>query len=131
MSQSDIRTYAQAMRQANKEARATVVALACIIVVWLVGGFGLAGTDIWVFHTPLWVIGGCVAPWIAAVVAAVVLGRRVFADFDLDEVAGSSPVGTVDAPGGARGADAAACNDAAAGKAAAGSTAGDANESGE
>ena len=80
MSQSDIRTYAQAMRQANKEARATVAALACIIVVWLVGGFGLAGIDIWVFHTPLWVIGGCVAPWIAAVVAAVVLSRRVFAD---------------------------------------------------
>ena len=52
VSQSDIRTYAQAMRQANKEARATVAALACIIVVWLVGGFGLAGTDIWVFHTP-------------------------------------------------------------------------------
>ena len=33
--------------RANKEARATVAALACIIVVWLVGGFGLAGTDIW------------------------------------------------------------------------------------
>lgn len=74
------------MRQANKEARATVVALACIIVVWLLGGFGLAGTDIWAFHTPLWVIGGCIAPWIAAIVAAVVLSRRVFADFDLDEV---------------------------------------------
>ena len=97
MSQSDIRTYAQAMRQANKEVRATVVALACIIVVWLVGGFGLAGTDIWVFHTPLWVIGGCVAPWIAAIVAAVVLSRRVFADFDLDEVAGSGSAGKADA----------------------------------
>lgn len=79
------------MQQANKEARATVVALVYIIVVWLVGGFGLANTDIWVFHTPLWVIGGCVAPWIAAIVAAVVLSRRVFADFDLDEVAGPQP----------------------------------------
>ena len=131
MSQSDIRTYAQAMRQANKESRATVVALACIIVVWLVGGFGLAGTDIWVFHTPLWVIGGCVAPWIAAVVAAVVLGRRVFADFDLDEVAGSCTIGTVDAPGGARGADAVACNGAAAEQSAAVGAPCDANESGE
>lgn len=91
MSQSRIRTYAQAMCQANKEARATVVALICIVAVWLIGGFGLAGTDIWVFHTPLWVIGGCVAPWIAAVVAAVVLSRRVFVDFDLDEVAGAQP----------------------------------------
>ena len=73
------------MRQANKEARATVIALACIIIVWLVGGFGLAGIDIQVFHTPLWIIGGCVAPWIAAIVAAVVLSRRVFVDFDLDD----------------------------------------------
>lgn len=73
------------MRQANKEARATVIALACTIVVWLVGGFGLAGTDIEVLHTPLWIIGGCVAPWIAAIIAAVVLSRRVFVDFDLDD----------------------------------------------
>ena len=73
------------MRQANKEARATVIALVCIIVVWLIGGFGLAGTDIQVFHTPLWIIGGCVAPWVAAIVAAVVLSRRVFVDFDLDD----------------------------------------------
>ena len=131
VSQSEIRTYGQAMRQANKEARATVAALACIIVVWLVGGFGLAGTDIWVFHTPLWVIGGCVAPWIAAVVAAVVLSRRVFADFDLDEVAGSCPAGSADASGRARGADTVACNGIAAEQGAAGSNAVDANESGE
>lgn len=80
-----MRGYCDKMRQANKEARATVIALACIIIVWLVGGFGLAGTDIEVFHTPLWIIGGCVAPWIAAIVAAVVLSRRVFVDFDLDD----------------------------------------------
>ena len=119
------------MRQANKEARATVAALACIIVVWLVGGFGLAGTDIWVFHTPLWVIGGCVAPWIAAIVAAVVLSRRVFADFDLDEVAGSCRVGSVDASDGVRGVGAVACNGIAAEQGAAVDTTSDVNESGE
>ena len=85
-----IQGYCDKMRQANKEARATVIALACIIVVWLVGGFGLAGLDIQVFHTPLWIIGGCVAPWIAAIVAAVVLSRRVFVDFDLDDDAAIS-----------------------------------------
>lgn len=140
MSQSEIRTYAQAMRQANKEARATVAALACIIVVWLVGGFGLAGTDIWVFHTPLWVIGGCVAPWVAAVVAAVVLSRRVFADFDLDEVAGGCPAGNADVSDGAdgadasdgdRGANAVACNGLAPEQGAAARTAGDAGKGGE
>lgn len=131
MSQSDIRTYAQAMRQANKEARATVAALACIVVVWLVGGFGLAGIGIWLFHTPLWVIGGCVAPWIAAVVAAVVLSRRVFADFDLDEVAGSCPVGSAAAAHGDRSADAVACNGIAAEQGTAVGASCDANESGE
>lgn len=80
-----IRTYRDKMRQANKEARATVVALICIIAVWLIGGFGLAGCDLELFHTPIWIIGGCVAPWIAAIIAAVVLSRRVFVDFDLDD----------------------------------------------
>lgn len=72
VSQSEIRTYAQAMRQANKEARAHGGG-ACVHHRRVAcGRFRPGGTDIWVFHTPLWVIGGCVAPWIAAVVAAVV-----------------------------------------------------------
>ncbi len=74
------------MHQANREAKATCVALAVIVVVWILGGFGLASSGIELFHTPLWVFGGCVLPWIAAVVAAVVLSRRVFRDFDLDGV---------------------------------------------
>ena len=89
MSDKRIGTYASAMRQANREAKATLVALVAIVVVWIIGGFGLMNTGIEAFHTPLWVIGGCVLPWIAAVVAAVVLSRRVFRDFDLDEVARS------------------------------------------
>ncbi len=81
-----IGTYTDAMRQANREARATCVALAVIVVVWIVGGFGLASSGIEIFHTPVWVFGGCILPWIVAVVVAVVLSRRVFRDFDLDEV---------------------------------------------
>ena len=92
-----IGTYADAMRQANREARATCVALAAIVVVWIVGGFGLASSGIEVFHTPVWVFGGCILPWVAAVVAAVVLSRRVFHDFDLDEVARADAEGQ--APG--------------------------------
>lgn len=87
MTEKRIGTYAAAMRQANREAKATCAALAAIVVVWIVGGFGLANSGIEFFHTPLWVFGGCVLPWIAAIVAAVVLSRRVFRDFDLDEVA--------------------------------------------
>ena len=87
MADTHISTYAEAMKQTSREAKATVVALAAIVIVWLVAGFGLAGTDIWVFHTPLWVVCGCILPWVAAVIAALVLGYKVFVDFDLDEVA--------------------------------------------
>ncbi|MFR5827594.1 MAG: hypothetical protein ACLUE1_00190 [Adlercreutzia equolifaciens] len=51
-------TYGAKMRQANREAVATVIALAVIVAVWLVGGIGLAGCGIEVFSTPLWIIGG-------------------------------------------------------------------------
>lgn len=61
-------TYGAKMRQANREAVATVVALAVIVAVWLVGGIGLAGCGIEVFSTPLWIIGGTIGPWIAAIV---------------------------------------------------------------
>ena len=49
-------TYAAKMRQANREAVATVVALAVIVATWLV-----------------------------AVLAAIVLARGVFANFSLDD----------------------------------------------
>lgn len=78
-------TYREKMAQANREAKATVVALAIVVVVWMVAGFGLSTFDAEAFGTPLWVFGGTIGTWIAAIVAAVVLGRRVFADFDLDE----------------------------------------------
>ena len=78
-------TYAEKMRQANREAKATVVALLLTIVVWAALGFGLAGTGIELFHTPLWVIGGTVGTWVFAIIVAVFLSRRVIADVDLDD----------------------------------------------
>ena len=78
-------TYREKMAQANREAKATVVALVAVVVVWIVAGFGLSACDIEVFGTPIWVFGGKLGTWAAAIVAAVVLGRRVFADFDLDD----------------------------------------------
>ena len=78
-------TYRQKMLQANKEAKATVVSLVLCIVVWAVAGFGLAGLDVTVFGTPVWIIGGTVGTWVFAIAVAVFLAKRVFADFDLDE----------------------------------------------
>ena len=78
-------TYKQKHEQANKEAIATVVALIITIVVWAVCGFGLAGLDITLFHTPIWIIGGTVGTWICSIVVVVVLAKKVFVGFDLDD----------------------------------------------
>lgn len=78
-------SYAAKMRQTHREAVATVIALIVIVAVWFIGGIGLSGCDIEVFSTPLWIIGGTVGPWVAAIICAVVLAKCVFADFGLDE----------------------------------------------
>ncbi len=83
-------TYAAKMRQANREALATVAALVIIAVTWLSWGIGLADSDIELFSTPIWIIGGCVGTWLMAVLAALVLGCGVFANFSLDDDAPDS-----------------------------------------
>lgn len=83
-------SYADKMRQANREAKATVVALVIVIAAWIALGFGVAGTGIEVFHTPLWVITGTVGTWIVAIIVAVYMSRRVIADVDLDDENGSA-----------------------------------------
>ena len=75
------------MRQADREAKATIVGLVVVVVAWIALGFGLAGTGIEVFHTPLWVITGTVGTWIVAIMVAVFMSKRVITDDDLDEEA--------------------------------------------
>lgn len=91
-------SYKQKHEQANREAVATVVALALTILVWIVCGFGLAGSDLQIFHTPLWVVGGTLGTWVFSIVVVVILAKRFFSDFDLDE--GDTPSATSTAKGG-------------------------------
>lgn len=85
MPQGKSPTYREKLLQANREAKATVVALALTVVVWIALGFGLAGSSVEVLSTPIWIIGGTVGTWLFAIAVAVFLGKRVFADFDLDD----------------------------------------------
>jgi len=78
-------TYAEKMAQATREAKATAIALAVIVVAWIALGFGLAGSDIRLFHLPIWVVGGTLGVLIVSIVVAAVLRYAVFADFDLDD----------------------------------------------
>ena len=45
-------------RQANREAKTTVLATIVVILFWIAAGFGLADSDIVIFDTPIKVIGG-------------------------------------------------------------------------
>lgn len=83
-------TYKQKHEQANREAIATVIGLAATIVVWTACGFGLSAFDITVFHTPLWVVGGTLGTFAFSIVVAVVLAKRVFKDFDLEDAPGDA-----------------------------------------
>ena len=83
--QREYKTYAEKMRRADKEALYTMVALAVIVIAWIVGGIGLSGLDVEVASTPVWIIGGTVGPWLVAVVIAIVFAKRVFANFSLDD----------------------------------------------
>lgn len=78
-------SYKEKLRQANKEAAASVVALAVIVVAWIALGFGLSGVNVTLFSTPLWVLGGTVGTWLVAIAACVFLAKKVFADFPFED----------------------------------------------
>lgn len=77
--------YRERMRQANKEARTTLIGVAVVVVCWLVFGFGLYHVDITILSTPLWIIMGCLGTWVVAMVVSIILATRVIEDCPLDE----------------------------------------------
>lgn len=78
-------SYAEKMRQANREAKAAVIGLVLTVIVWAIAGFGVSGTGIVVFHTPLWVITGCLGTFVFAIIVAIVMATCVMKDVGLDE----------------------------------------------
>lgn len=78
-------TYKEKLRQANREALAAVIGLACTIIVWALLGFGVAQTGIVVFSTPLWIITGCFGTFVFAVLVAIVMSRFVMKDVGLED----------------------------------------------
>lgn len=70
--------------QIKKEAKATLWAVLAIVAFWFVSGLGVSRLHITIFHTPLWIITGCLGTWAFAVVLAVFLIRKVYRNFDLD-----------------------------------------------
>lgn len=78
-------SYDAKLRQCNREALITVGALVLTIIVWIICGFGLAGSAVKIAGIPLWAVCGTVGTWIFAIIVAVVLSKRFFRDFDPTE----------------------------------------------
>ena len=51
----------------RREAFYTGLALAALIIFWLIAGFGTSSLDVKIFHIPLWAILGTIGVWIFAI----------------------------------------------------------------
>ena len=78
-------TREEKYRQVRREAGATGVLRALIILFWCAAGFGLAGVPVFVFGLPLWAVMGTVGVWMFAIVGVYVLVHGWFADMSLED----------------------------------------------
>ena len=81
-------TRKEKYRQTRREAIATGLALAALIVYWLFAGFGTVNfldNSIRIAGLPLWVVLGTFGTWAMALVIVLFLLRFVFRDMPLDD----------------------------------------------
>ena len=74
---------AQKFSLVRREAIYTGLALAGLIIFWLIAGFGTASLDVKIFHLPLWAVLGTVGVWLVAICISAVLSKKLFTDMDL------------------------------------------------
>ena len=67
------------------EAIYTALALAGLIIFWLIAGFGTSAFGVKIFYLPIWVILGTVGVWIFAIFLSGVLSRLLFKDITFEE----------------------------------------------
>ena len=67
----------------RREAIYTGLALAGLIIFWLIAGFGTASLDVRIFHLPLWAILGSIGVWLVAIAISAILSKILFKDIDL------------------------------------------------
>jgi len=80
-------SYKEKFIQMNKEAKATWIVAAIIIVYWFVSGFGVyaIAPEATIFYMPAWFVLSCFGSWILSIALVVYLAKKVFKDFDLDD----------------------------------------------
>ena len=72
-------------RQIRREAAATGLALAALIALWCLLGFGLADSQIMIFGLPLWALAGTLGIWLLAILLTTMLLKFVFKDMSLSD----------------------------------------------
>ena len=72
-------------QQICREAGATGLVLALLILLWCVLGFGLSGSEVQIFGLPLWALAGTVGIWLLAILLTFVLVKFVFKDMALSK----------------------------------------------
>lgn len=75
---------AQKFSLVRREAIYTGLALAGLIIFWLIAGFGTASLDVKIFHLPLWAVLGTVGVWLVAICISAVFSKKLFTDMDLE-----------------------------------------------
>ncbi len=81
-------TYQEKFIQMNKEAKATWIVAAIIIVYWFLSGFGVYavwGAEWTILGMPAWFVLSCFGSWILSMVLVALMVKKVFKDFDLEE----------------------------------------------
>ncbi|MBQ4494202.1 MAG: YhdT family protein [Selenomonadaceae bacterium] len=76
-------TDAEKFSLVRREAIYTGLALAGLIIFWLIAGFGTASSEIKIFHLPLWAVLGSIGVWLVAIVISAILSKILFKDIDL------------------------------------------------
>ncbi|MBQ6757620.1 MAG: YhdT family protein [Selenomonadaceae bacterium] len=76
-------TDAEKFSLVRREAIYTGLALAGLIIFWLIAGFGTASSEIKIFHLPLWAVLGSIGVWLVAIVISSILSKILFKDIDL------------------------------------------------
>ena len=74
---------AQKFSLVKREAVYTGVALAGLIIFWLIAGFGMSSVEVKIFHLPLWAVLGSVGVWFFAIIISAILSKKMFKDVEL------------------------------------------------
>lgn len=76
-------TDAEKFSLVRREAIYTGLALVGLIIFWLIAGFGMAASEIKIFHLPLWAVLGTIGVWFVAIIISAILSKILFKDVDL------------------------------------------------